>query len=158
MEFLEPRFLVYVPFFTVNSKNQPSVIEETFLSVKDADSDAKLFVERNGIYSSWKFITCMKCLLPTFLLWICKIKKQKLVKCIPSILFQCANREIGVQFCILKVSQFVRQTTKFDDRKVVFVQIRISAAIFLLLLPIVRFYVKTNAREEAGVSDRYGML
>lgn len=51
MEFLEPRFLVYVPFFTVNSKNQPSVIEETFLSVKDADSDAKLFVERNGIYT-----------------------------------------------------------------------------------------------------------
>ena len=77
----------------------------------------------------------------------------------PSILFQCANREIGVQFCILKVSQFVRQTTKFDDRKVVvFVQIRIPAAIFLLLLPIVRFYVKTNTREEAGVSDRYGML
>ena len=44
-------FFVYVPFFTVNFKNQPSVIE-TFLSVKDADSDAKLFVERNGIYSS----------------------------------------------------------------------------------------------------------
>ena len=51
MEFLEPRFLVYVPFFTVNSKNQPSVIE-TFLSFKDADSDAKLFAERKGIYSS----------------------------------------------------------------------------------------------------------
>ena len=99
----------------------------------------------------------MKCLLPTFLLWICKIKKQKLVKCKPSILFQCANREIGVQFCILKVSQFVRQTTKFEDWKVVFVKSE-AAAIFLLLLPLVRFYMKTNAREEAGVSDRYGML
>ena len=59
--------------------------------------------------------------------------------------------------CILKVSQFVRQTTKFEDRKVVFVKSE-AAAIFLLLLPLVRFYVKTNAREEAGVSDRYGML